>query len=194
MKKIVFALSILLFAATSFAQECMSFKGISFNNNLQTFSQKMKENGMTLTSTDNSESGVILIFKGNFANNSDCDIYVSAPKDKSCVCKVSVYTKEFYSWYSLKSKYENLKNSFENKYGIVDNDYHFFEYPYEDGDGYEMSAVKMDKCYYAAFWHLSYGSICVNINKFSSVRITYEDTKNMNKLKAQAEQSINQDI
>lgn len=64
------------------------------------------------------------------------------------MAKVTVLTTVYSSWRAIHSDYNEFKRVYEQKYGHPDVDYHFFSSPYELGDGYETTAVKLNKCYY----------------------------------------------
>lgn len=61
----------------------------------------------------------------------------------------------------------------------IDKDYEFFVSPYDDGDGYEMKAVAIDKCRYISFFLARGGHIVVQIDKTVRVKVIYEDRENI---------------
>ncbi len=71
------------------------------------------------------------------------------------------------------SLYSSLKDLLIRKYGKPTSDYSFFKSPYENGDGFEITAIKSNKCMYAAFWTINEGddAIEVSISILSSVEV-----------------------
>ena len=96
------------------------------------------------------------------------------PKTKKA-WKFVVYLPKQSTWYALKSQYKEYLEMLIGKYGQPKNEYHFFSSPYEDGDGYEMTAVTVEKCTYAAYWEDTYS---IEISKYSQVKIAYENPIN----------------
>jgi hypothetical protein len=111
---------------------------------------------------------------------------VYSPKTKT-VWKFSIYLPEQTTWYGLKSEYKTYLQSLTAKYGQPKDSYDFFSSPYEEGDGYEMSAVSLEKCVYAAYFY----NVSINISQFKQVNISYENSANLAISKRERE-SINQ--
>jgi hypothetical protein len=110
-------------------------------------------------------------------NGTEYELFISfTPKTKQ-VWKLSVFLPEVTSWSRIKSEYENYLGLLTEKYGSPEKAYTFFSTPYYEGDGYEMSAIKLEKCHYSAFWSDSIG-IWIEISKFQQVKIVYENAKN----------------
>lgn len=98
------------------------------------------------------------------------------PKSKT-VWKFSVYLPKQSSWYYLKNDFEEYLKLLKDKYGDPISKYSFFSSPYEEGDGYEMTAVGVEKCNYAAYWSDQIG-IWIKISKYKQVNINYENAIN----------------
>ena len=194
MKKLFTAIVLCLICIYGFGQDCMSFKGISFNTNFSEFTKQLTSKGMTLLRTQTEPTMIVATFKGDFAGYSDCEVFVFSTLDKSCIYKVTVFLPTKTTWYELKSCYFSMIGSYKNKYGEPTDDYKFFSSPYYDGDGYEMSAVTLEKCHYVAFWEFNYGTIMLEISKYKQVGIVYEDAKNVEKVMEKKRQTINDDI
>lgn len=194
MKKLVVALVVCLICLYSSGQDCMSFKGIPFNTSLSEFTKQLTSKGMVLSHTQTESTLIATTFKGNFAGYSDCEVFVFSTLDKSCIFKVSVYLPVKTIWGDLKSCYNGMLDSYKDKYGEPKDDFKFFSTPYYEGDGYEMTAVEIEKCFYAAIWELRYGNILMEISKYKQVRIVYEDENNIKKVIEKKKQVINDDI
>jgi hypothetical protein len=99
------------------------------------------------------------------------------PKTKQ-LFKLTVYFEEASSWRSIKSQYERLLETLTSKYGEPDNSYANFKSPYYEGDGYEMSAIELDKCDFTAYWlNKDNLSLSIQISKWKQVRLSYENDK-----------------
>lgn len=90
---------------------------------------------------------------------------------------IQVLYPEEESWKTIKTDYLNLKGYYKQKYSIGD-DFDFFDYPYEEGDGYEMIAVENGKCHYTSFFDTLSGCIMISISEYKKIHIVYEDATN----------------
>ncbi len=197
MKKSIFTLMILLFIGSICnAQEHLTFKGIPIDGKLNEFVSKLQNEGYVLNFTN--DEGNACILEGAFAGFANCKIFVLSTPYSHIVWKVAVKLPEQNSWYSLKSRYNDFKNSLTQKYGDPENDYHFFSSPYYEGDGFEFQALRKDKCSYAAFFDTQTGYISIEIEskEYDSgrVSIAYEDKANTKLKKEDQQQSINNDL
>jgi hypothetical protein len=111
---------------------------------------------------------------------------VYSPKSKT-VWKFSIYLPEQTTWYGLKSEYKSYLQSLTAKYGKANNNNEFFLSPYKEGDGYEMTAVAVEKCLYSTFW----SDVYIQISEYKQVNICYENSANLAISKRERE-SINQ--
>ena len=174
MKKILSLIIVALMPLFVFSQEHMDFRGVPLDGDLNSFIGKMKELGYTLNKLD----GDVAIMKGKFTGE-DVDLYISATPKTKTVCKVNLYFSEKSSWNSLKSQYEEYKELFSKKYGENKKSYEFFSKPYYEGDGYELQAVRKEKCTYSTFYDTPRGYIAVQISKFECLLVGYEDKINI---------------
>jgi len=185
---------ILMSALNCKSQERMSFKGVEMNTDLVTFVNKLVEQGIKIKEHKLGDISYTYTLSGAFAGYSNCEIFVFGKKDKTLVYKVVVYLPEDNSWYSIKSDYNKLKEAYIKKYGAPSEDFHFFSSPYYEGDGYELTAIKIEKCYYSTFWTFDYGTIYTEISKYCQIKIVYEDKVNMESLSQLKEDAVNSDI
>ena len=102
------------------------------------------------------------------------DVLVCSTPITKKVWKIVVYLPEENNWYDLKNTYEKFYDLFVKKYGEPLASYNSFTSPYEDGDGYEMTAVAVEKCNYSAFWN----EVWITISKFKQVGLNYENPTN----------------
>jgi hypothetical protein len=152
-----------------------SFDGVPISGDLSTSISKFKQKGYTLSKYD--DNGVIM--KGKVANE-NVEVFIFTTMKTKVVFKLSVYFDEQSSWRSLKSQYDRFYEVLKGKYGEPDNFYTGFDDPYYEGDGYEMSAVALDKCKYSAYWLKKDNlSLAIEISKWKQINMSYENNENM---------------
>lgn len=178
---------------TMSAQEHFTFKGVELNGPLSDFITQMEAKGFVFK--NNFENGNGASMTGSFMGYSDCELYIFTTPNSKMVRMVKIYLpEEENSWSSLKSYYTQSVDAFTKKYGAPGDEYSFFSKPYYEGDGYEMTGVKVDKCNYAAFWELEKGAIFIEISKWCQVCISYEDNLNTQLSSQEKEQNILDEI
>jgi hypothetical protein len=169
MKKI-FILSLLILCCNLlFSQE---FMGVKVDGKLNDVVLKFKAKGFVSQKNDIPD---IAVMQGNTGSKEVQIIIISTPLSNT-VWKFSVYLPKRTSWYYLKSDYEEYVDLISQKYGQPTKDFNFFVSPYFEGDGYEMTAVAIDKCRYSTFW-LDKG-LSVQISSVGSINISYENNVN----------------
>ena len=172
MKTLIFSIALFI-SVSSFSQ---SFDGVAISGDLPTAIANFKAKGYTYTRT---EDGVAIL-KGKVAKTYNVEVFIyTTPKSKK-VCKLVAFLDEQNNWYSIKGEYERFVQIITDKYGNPDSKYNSFSSPYEEGDGYEMTAVAIEKCSYASYWFdRSNTSIAVEISKYKQVKLAYENDANM---------------
>lgn len=190
MKKILFFVLGLLIGSLTISAEHAVFAGVELGCNKSDFVNAMKQKGFTINNEDESS---LMMVGGSFAGFHDCEIVIICTKSGK-VAKVTVYLPKETSWISIKGQFNTIKDLYTNKYGNPEGDYHFFVSPYSEGDGYEMTAVKVEKCHYASFFKLDGYSIMVSISKYQQVKIVYEDNETLDILKNEIQKNVMQDI
>jgi len=180
MKKIFLLFSMIIITSIIFAQNDVnsinkidsigSFKGIKLCQSYSLFKNELLKQGFIFIK--NGDDPQIKYFTGRFLNEK-CEILVVLTPKTQIVWKIVVRMPEQYSWFSLKDEYTTIKNDLIKKYGEPEKEYSFFSSPYYEGDGYELSASKNDKCTYDAFWN---NGVFIGIS-FAQVKICYESLK-----------------
>lgn len=148
MKKLILLFFGICFSVIMLAQNETShaiFKGMFIDGDINEFEQKLLEQGYELVEKDESSVAVM----GSFAGKEDCVIYVVGTPVSKTVCKIAVYLEESSSWQTLKAEYLNLKKLYTEKYGRPKSNERFYK-PYYEGDGYEISALRREKCTYSS--------------------------------------------
>ncbi len=158
-------------------QQHASFKGVPIDGSLDAFVENMKLEGFTFDRMLEDAA----IMNGQFVGK-QCEIYILAtPKTKTVWKVVALLPKET-SWHSLKSSYQSLKSSYVDKYGPPTNSFEFFSRPYYEGDGYEMTALHVEKCDYISFWKTSNSNMAVQMTKDGRISLGYEDIINVSSM------------
>ncbi len=160
----------------------LTFRAVPIDGSLRAFTSQIEAKGFTLVYTPSDNSGAA--FTGEFIGKEVTLLVITSPKTRT-VWKVVVDFRDQRSWYSLKSDYRDLKNSLTLKYGIPTS-YEYFRSPYEEGDGYEMTAIYAEKCVYVSYFDVKendkvVGTIALSIEKHDDqgyVSLRYEDAVN----------------
>lgn len=184
MRKTIFLLFTTLIIVTINAQnsnttseQYMKFREIPITGPITEMVKKLQALGYTLEEQEN----YVAIMSGNFANE-NCEIVLYATPKTHKMHSVIVNFAEQNSWYSLKSKYKKLKEQLTSKYNQTPKSTEYFADPYYEGDGYELQALRKDKCFYFSNFSFTPGKIGIYIlgNK---VTIMYQDYfgKSLNK-------------
>jgi hypothetical protein len=169
MKKLILILSMFI----SFSVNSQSFDGVPISGDLPTAIARYKAKGYTFEKFI--DNGAII--KGKIAQT-PIELFVFVTPKTKRVYKVVAYLDEEISWVSIKSSYNRFHEIITNKYGIPDGNYEDFTTPYYEGDGYEMSAVGLEKVNYSAYWLNKLGlNVGIEISKFKQVKISYENVE-----------------
>ena len=172
------------------AQEHMTFMKVPIDGTITEFASKMKAKGFIQDYVE--EDAVVM--EGSFMGRS-CRIYIlGSPKTKTVYTVVVNIEKKYTSWYSIKNAYNEIVDSYIGKYGVPAKKLNFFNSPYYEGDGYELQAIRMDKCNYVSKWEEEDGIILVYITKSTQITISYNDRLNGEKKEAEEQSQINEDI
>lgn len=172
MKKFIYTIALVIAMQVAYSQ---SFNGVPISGDLPTAISRFKAKGFIVKKLyDNS-----VIMQGTLSNN-QVDLFIfTTPKSKQ-IFKIALYFPKKISWLSLKEEYDKYKDILTQKYGEPSNEYDFFSKPYYLGDGYELQAVRMEKCTYATYWMDKDGmNISVEISKYEQVNMVYENIKNV---------------
>lgn len=165
--------TIIVLIVTTVLSLCVNaqeFMGIKVDGSRQEILSKFKAKGFTYST----EKKNVIVLSGDVGGR-EAQVFCSfTPKSGKC-WKITVFMPEQTSWYSLKSEYEKYVGIMTEKYGKADKSYEFFSSPYYEGDGYELTAVQIEKCTFASFWGVKYS---VQISKFKQVKIGYENPVN----------------
>lgn len=193
MKKVAFLICLfsILYNAGFTQENHLTFKGIPIDGSVESFAAKLKQDGYTEKYI--SDNGAIVL-KGQFANE-DCEIYLLPTPQTKTIWKVGVIIDtEYTSWISIKTDFNEFKDLLIKKYGVPTYDYHFFSSPYYEGDGYEISALTLDKCHYYTAFVVPEGEISLQLLSSSKITFGYEDKVNSACKTKESEKSALDDI
>ncbi len=169
----LFVIAVLCFFTLSgFSQEHLTFKNIPINGDVNIFAKELVKQGFTIKET----KGNVITLSGSYISR-DCEVLILGTKGTNIIWKVIIFLPKETNWYSIKSDFLKLKEQFIVKYN-TGKSYEFFSSPYDEGDGYEMQAVRLEKCTYSTFWDTQGGSITLKISKYEQISVSYEDSIN----------------
>ncbi|MCU4176470.1 hypothetical protein [Carboxylicivirga sp. N1Y90] len=173
MKKILaFIFVSILLSSSLFSQERMSFKGVSLNNSVEDFVEKLEEKGFKEIGR---EDGAVML-QGKFLNQ-NCYVGVIGVANSNTVWRVAAVLPENETWASLRDEYFAVKELYQNKYGKGKSNESFEGY-----SGNEMIALYEDRCNYHTAFTTKEGVIIIEIEKSNYMRgvvsIIYEDKVN----------------
>jgi hypothetical protein len=171
MKKVIVLIVILFSSVFASAQ---SFDGVPISGDLATAIAKFKAKGYTLTEYTNAGGAIM---KGKVAL-SNVELYISVTPKTKKVFKFSVYFDEEKTWSNLKYEYNKYYDIIFKKYGEPTSSYSGFDSPYYEGDGFEMTAVSLEKCNYFSMWKTNENlTVAVKISEFKQVQLQYENAE-----------------
>lgn len=153
------------------AQEAKShlcFKGVPITGRATNVIKKLQARGYILKENDDD----VFLMTGKFANEK-CEIYIFTTAISKEVYQIGVIFNESLNWKSLKDDYLKLKKLLKEKYDLSSSIERFSE-PYYDGDGHELTALKLGKGMYGSRFKVDNGSIFLVITS-SRVNLVYTD-------------------
>jgi hypothetical protein len=164
MKKL---LTIILFFSVIITKG-QEFMGVKIDGTKPQAIQKFIAKGFKVKKQDDTWVQMLGVF-----NKKEVELYLSFTPISKKFWKLTVYFPESNNWSTLKNDYFYYKKILTEKYGEPTQSYESFLSPYEEGDGYEISAIVLEKCGYASFWlDLVIG---LEISKYKQISISYEN-------------------
>lgn len=175
-------ISILTTMLISICAHAQSFMGVNVGGTLTSFASQMKTKGFVTSLSETTPE--MIVMKGTLNNESVKLLIVGTPTTKLTRKLVVLYPEET-SWYSLVKKFDDVVTKMTQKYGSPTQEHRFFSEPYELGDGYEMTAVAVEKCYYMSVWESNdtypNQTLAVRISSSNKVVLIYENNTLMEK-------------
>jgi len=186
MKKV----TLILLAVFAFLfSQSQHFDGVFIGGKFNDVVNKFKAKGYVLDKYN--EFGAIM---GGKVANSDIELYIFKTPKSELAYKAVVYLPKQTSWHSIKRIYNDYLQLLVGKYGEYDNSVAIFKSPYNEGDGYETTAVSSDKCLYVAYWENKNNSnVIIEISKYMQVKIAYENVSNL-KIRDREQEEIERNV
>lgn len=176
--------------------EHMKFKKVPINGSLITFIQKMKTKGFVMYGKNDAQT--LALMNGKFAEE-NVTISIFSSKKSRTVYSVHVNLKETTAWAALKAQFDSFKEMLTTKYGEPSESYEEFEYPYKDGNGLELNALKNKKANFSAIYDVGeIGIIRLDIFSDDAIRgqvvISYYDLVNFDLMRKEKSEIISDDL
>lgn len=150
------------------------FDGVNISGTLSTVVAKYKEKGYKFVESNG--NGVFL--NGKIGVRPIELVIFATPKSK-IVYRVVIYFSKKNVWDDLVAEYDYMLDVLEEKYGEKTLESKKFNKPYEEGDGYEMTALATDKVTWKAFWLNAVNtSVMLEITSYKQVSISIENQNN----------------
>lgn len=175
MKKIRTALMLLMLSVpmlrSQSSEEHFKFKGIPITGSKENFVKELKKQGFK-----SSEIGDEFL-KGIFAQR-DCYILINTTPITKQAFHIIVLFDDFNNWNEIKNKFDELEKQLYLKYKVSPQSEKEFFYPYEEGDGFELTAIKSGKINYYSIFKLEKGVIHLtfyNLEGIPTLALSYID-------------------
>lgn len=170
----------MLFVFCAISLNAQSFMGISIGGTQENVKSKLVSKGFKLI--DASQSGYL--YKGKLNNEIISIMVMATPKTKIVYSFFIFYENVFNSWNSLISEFNNKNEIIVNKYGYPLKEIREYEFPYEEGDSYSLTALETEKLNFYNAWN-NVGennnlSILLKISKYKNIQLLYSNIYNNN--------------
>lgn len=170
----------------------ITFKGIPVMGTVNDFCNKLSSKGFSMVKTY--EDGTAAAMSGNFAERPST-LYIIGTKKSHFVQGIIVdFDEDYNKWQTIKNAYKNMVEQYITKYGTPYDVDESFDYPYEEGDGHEMTALRLNKCNYRTTFKLDKGSIVIKLTEKASIQIIYRDSENAMLGETERDNKIQSDI
>jgi hypothetical protein len=168
---------------------CQTWNGLPIYGSYANIKIKLQEKGYSFIN----KKGNVAEFSGTL-NGTKIELFVIITPKTSQVTTFNIYFPKQYNWYGIKTEYNYWKDMLNTKYSNPDSYENFID-PYYEGDGYEMSAITIEKCNYGTFWMNQPNNLNVSlqISKYQQVKLSYENKANVDLFKKEQNQ-LNQNI
>lgn len=152
----------------------LEFKGVAINGDATDVAEALVKQGYEFIERD--DTGILL--NGKFAGIDDCKIVINSSIHTGQSYSIIVFTPRTDSWWNLKKDYGRMKNMLQKKYGRPSKCNELFMSPYQEGDGYELTALSSGNAAYCSYYGSKCGVIMVLISGGGQILITYKDKQN----------------
>lgn len=166
------------------------FKGVCINGSANKVANKLIQAGYQ--EVDRGDDGVLL--NGKFAGKDNCQFLVTASPHTGQTYSIAIFTPASLNWWGVKSDYVNMKTMLQKKYGKPISRTEFFSQPYEEGDGYEMTALSTGSACFVTNYSTNLGEVSVCITSNANLLISYIDKTNRDEHNVEETQAAQDDI
>lgn len=146
------------------SEEHLKFKGIPITGSKENFVKELKKQGFKSLYAEDE------LLEGVFAQR-DCYILINTTPITKQAFQIVVLFDDFNNWNEIKNKYDELEKQLYLKYKVSPQSEKEFLYPYEEGDGYEMTAIRKRKINYFSIFKLENGGIQLQITNLEDIPI-----------------------
>lgn len=169
----------ILFSLVSVFSYSQSFNGVNISGSVESTIQQLKAKGYKYVKM---LDDVGYQLEGTLANE-QVELYVYFTPYTKQTAKFVIYFPEGSSYIGLLEDYNKYYDLLSTKYGAATKRHFGFLSPYEQGDGYELQAIKNEKGFVSSYWlNINNCSMSLSISKYAQLKITYENDQNMSKL------------
>ena len=183
MKKLLFLISFIITLNAMAQNEHFTFRGMPIDGPCTDFSKELTKMGY-ISPTSNTA-----YLEGKFIGKS-CNLIILESEYTKKIYAIAINFYPVSNWDSLKNDFDEIVDMYNEKYGEPVKKIMSFSSPYNEGDGYEMLAIRKDKCCYFVNWETDNGEIFISISKDCYISIFYTDKKNA-KLHREAQETYN---
>jgi hypothetical protein len=170
-------LLLLLLSVPTFVQEASKTKltgffGMPFGSSMEECRKVMLSKGGTLDKKSSNASA--LVFDAvTFGGRKTFFMRLEFHKNRLCNAKAFFKPVMEAKVFDL---YNDIKADLTSKYPDLPQEFETYKYPYEKGDGHEITAIKLGKASVATFWVFAdNNAISIEIISDVVIKLTYED-------------------
>lgn len=167
MKKL-FLCAVLALCSLALSAQHLAFKGIPIEGSAAAFASALQDKGFV----SEGRAGDTYVLRGSFAGVEDCRVVVYASKGGKAYKVVATFPAHSDSWESLKREYDNLCETYHQKYGTPTNTKRFFK---ATGSAHALTEVQSGQCHFMSLWKMKEGEIEVSISDLCAVVMSYQD-------------------
>lgn len=187
MKRLVLALFLFAMCTSpslASSTEKVRFQNTSFGESLVQFTKKLSKYKVVDQGSD------YVALSGKVGNKQATINGFFTPSSKKLYLVSVGFPSSATTFSSLEANFQEISEIFSKKYGSPDGKLRQYSYPYEEGDGHELTALQVGKLLYANIWHLSDGKITCGMFSNSSNElevIVYYNSATMDGLREKEE-------
>lgn len=159
-------------------QSVNEFLGIKFGSSKDDAKLVLLEREGVTLNEENSGADHLIFEGGSFAGRSVYFWRLGFVDDQLHTASVYIQEKENHH---IIERYDELVSFYKEKYAAPDTTLRRFEYPYEEGDGFEEQALRLGKAHLTVLWAFPtdtpgvQNSVSIEIDDSLLLKISYQD-------------------